>query len=86
MFSNSDSLFINKNEASLSEESPNNKNEPVSTKSIDTWTNHALLEYLIGIILKKFTSIKVAIKVLPISIKNFFTIAKERNNILSFSY
>ena len=37
-----------------------------------------------GIILNKLTSIKVATKVLPISIKNLFNIAKKEINVYFF--
>ena len=55
---------IDKFEANFRQQRPNKNKEDVSTKSMDTWTNQALLEKLRGIILKKFTNKKVAINLI----------------------
>ena len=61
--------LIAKKGTSFRQDNPININEAVSTISIEFATYQALFEKLKGMILKKFTNIKVAINVLPINIK-----------------
>ena len=72
--------LIAKKGISFRQDNPININEAVSTISIEIATYQALLEKLKGMILKKFTNIKVAINVLPINIKYLLITKKDNEN------